>query len=203
MNLYGITNTSTTIRFALYAKVYSHEHRVIEVRGGKAMRVKPIRDLAEYWVWCHSSDSLALLLSELLSRGILPVALGLLTGQVTVLEYVNIVDLVREGTLSTELCTELSVKDEIEVEKVCPASNVDTVIKKLLSTFKITELSFTIPGRRVKLKLQEEVPVSKLFDAMLRTVKPVEIPVSIDRLIRLLNSLLSIHTHRPSAGKIV
>ncbi len=163
------------------------------------MRVKPIRDLAEYWVWCHSSDSLALLLSELLSRGILPVALGLLTGQVTVLEYVSIVDLVREGTLSTEL----SVKDEIEIEIVCPASNVDTVIKKLLSTFKITELSFTIPGRRVKLKLQEEVPVSKLFDAMLRTVKPVEIPVSIDRLIRLLNSLLSIHTHRPSAGKIV
>ncbi len=199
MSLYGAINDRATIRLALYTRVYSHEQPTIGVSGGKAVRVRSIRDFAEYWVWCHDADSLASLLSELSSRGVLPIALGLLTGQIMLLEHVSIVNLVKEGALSRTL----SVKGEVEVEIVYTLSGLGTVIKELINALRISELSFAIPGKRVKLKLQEELPVSKLFDAMLRTVKPVEIPISIDRLIRLLNSLLSIHTHRSSAGKIV
>ncbi len=199
MSLYSTTDASTVMRFALYTKVYSHEHHVIEVSGGRAVRVKSIRDFAEYWVWCDDVDSLASLLSELLSRGVLPVALGLLTGQTMLLEHVSIADLAKEGVLSATL----SIRDEIEIEAVYPLGNTSTIVRELLGTFKISELSFTIPGKRVKLKLQEEVPVSKLFDTMLRIVKPVEIPISIDRLARLLNSLLGVHTHRLFADKVV
>ncbi len=81
---------------------------------------------------------------------------------------------------------------------VYPLSNTGTIAREPLSTLKISELSFTIPGKRVKLKLQEEVPVSELFVTMLRIVEPIEIPISIDKLTRLLNSLLGIHTHRLS-----
>ena len=54
---------------------------MIKVSSDRVLRVKSVRDFAEYRVWCGDVNSLASLLSELLSRGVLPVALGLLTVQ--------------------------------------------------------------------------------------------------------------------------
>jgi len=128
---------------------------VLELRRG---------NLCELWLKCVHLEEFFKVLERALNEGIIPVEIGFPTGRKVRGYNLSPEDLVTHGRGSLE------VSGRVELEYYKPLGS-------WVGALKVARLSVDLGSSRAKAELLEPVSTSRLFDAGVRLLKPLRVPL--------------------------
>lgn len=129
------------------------------------------------WFWCrfdNIADFVDCLL-ELVSRGLAPYAVGSLSGEVSILPFIDFKNSFIESLCSTDLDVSGTVKGFVNVPSLFSFKGLYGFVRKGL----VGGVSVRLTGRGrlfVVLSSVRGLRVSELFDLGIRVVEPVRVP---------------------------